>query len=86
MEFSEIVSALVSKLPFQFTQKSALQIAEKLLEKPHLFHDWKVNRIINNKLVTFEFTISMGKVNIAECPGVSLVVQNITTGELWIVE
>ena len=64
MEFAEIVSVLTTYIPFKFTQKSASQIAEKLLEKPHLFYDWEVDRIVNGKLVTFKFTISMGKVNI----------------------
>ena len=57
-------------------------IAEKLIEKPNLFYDWKLDREINNKLVTFKFTVSLRMVNFVECLGINLVVQNKTIGEL----
>jgi hypothetical protein len=85
MEFNEIIDRLTMGIPYYFSKTFASQIATKLIEKPVLFHDWELDRNINNKLVTWKFTISMCKVTFVECPGISLFVQNKTTGEAWIV-
>ena len=62
MQFDELVEMLLV-VPYFTSRTTVNRMAEKLIEKPNLFHDWELNKVINNKKITFKFTISINGVS-----------------------